>query len=240
VVDGLLDLDGRWGEVLRQMLAAAGAAQATLGEGLTEGGEQLTWRERGLDPAAGFIEESCLVEEGAALDWEPIWERFTAWWRTQDLGPIDSSAQWRLLNLRLDEYGFVKFRSRWLGIRWRDDRPFVLAEEPRPTLAPAPRKEAVTAAYRPVLERFLEECCERRDEATVSVEAVYAAYLGWCTKGQRTPMTRAWIGRMLATWPGIISSRTHAQRFYRGLALRTEPAVPIPADAPDDASAPAS
>lgn len=154
-----------------------------------------------------------------------IWARFTAWWKAQGLGRLDLSAQWRLLNRRLGEYGFVRSGTRWQGICWREWPAFVPEpiEYHLPKPAPVATREALSADHRSAVGEFLEERCEVGEELAASVDALYAAYVAWCAERQQTPINRIWLGRVLGTFPGVSRSRLpgkHGTRAFKGVSIR--------------------
>jgi len=141
LVDQLLDQEPLWEGALRAMIAVV-----RYGNGLSplppplpaptpepDPDQPLTWRQRGLEPEAGFIEEECLVDAEGDLSSAEVFQRFCSWWTVNALGKPGRQPSRRLLGLRLNDYGFGQFRAardgnrtHWRGIAWRDPEAFLL------------------------------------------------------------------------------------------------------------------
>jgi hypothetical protein len=149
LVDELLDLEPLWDGVLRTMVAVVragnGKPPTPAPDTQPDPDAPLTWRQQGLDPEAGFIEEECLVDATSHLGSAEVWERFCAWWSVNGLGRPSRPPSRRLLGLRLNEYGFAQFRSgkdanrtHWRGLAWRDPQAFLPKLVENPHLEPPP------------------------------------------------------------------------------------------------------
>ena len=79
--------------------------------------------------------------------------------------------------------------------------------------------------YQDTISEFLTRKAAFGERASVSLDALHAAYQGWCTSHKVTSANRIWFGRLAlkhARLNGLtVTSRQHTGRvFYLGLALK--------------------
>jgi putative DNA primase/helicase len=107
----------------------------------------------------------------------------------------------------------------------------------REGLGLAPAVQAATAGYRAEMDRlalFLEECCVLQPAAQVTVQALYAAYVGWCTANGEATMAKRNLSMRLKE-RGLEAARgTGGARYLQGIGLLGQPEqLDLPGQAPE-------
>ncbi|MHB8587196.1 MAG: phage/plasmid primase, P4 family [Thermoplasmatota archaeon] len=92
----------------------------------------------------------------------------------------------------------------------------------RTGLAPPPAAKEATREYRreeDALLRFLEDACEREENAAVLASDLRASYEAWCTQNDEQALSAKTVGVRLASLGFRAEKKNSGMRYWRGLRL---------------------